>query len=115
MIPWADIEVRHLEHEQRVQRVEQTHWMQVEPPVISVDRWQWRVMNRLGGWLVEAGCRLQTHVERARQVVRVSQANYGSQFELDAAVPLKQQSNSQSRLVTEGSTTRTGRRHTTHY
>ncbi len=73
MIPWTDIEVRQLEHEQRVQRVEQTYWMQIETPVISVDRWQWRVMNKLGGWLVEAGCRLQTHVEQARQVVRASQ------------------------------------------
>jgi hypothetical protein len=74
MIPWTDIEVRQREHAQRVQRIEQTHWMQVEPqPLVSVDRWQWRVMNRLGGWLVELGCRLQTHVEQARQVVRPSQ------------------------------------------
>ncbi len=82
MIPWTDIEVRQLEHEQRVQRVEQTYWMQIEPPVISVDRWQWRVMNKLGGWLVEVGCRLQTHVEQARQVVRASQM--ASQMALEA-------------------------------
>jgi hypothetical protein len=74
MISWADIEARQMDHEQRVQHIEQTHWMQVEPPVIRVDRWQWRVMNKLGGWLVEWGCRLQTHVERARQVMRASQA-----------------------------------------
>jgi hypothetical protein len=73
MISWTDIEVRQMQHEQRVQRVEQTYWMQVEPPVISVDRWQWRVMNKLGGWLIASGSRLQTHVERARQVVRTSQ------------------------------------------
>jgi hypothetical protein len=73
MISWTDIEVRQLEHEQRVQQVEQTHWMQIELPAISVDRWQWRVMNKLGGWLVETGCRLQTHAERARQMVRTSQ------------------------------------------
>jgi hypothetical protein len=76
MISWIDIEVRQMQHEQRVQRVEQTYWMQIEiePPVINADRWQWRVMNKLGGWLVELGCRLQTHVERAQQVVRASQA-----------------------------------------
>jgi hypothetical protein len=74
MVLWADIEARKMEHEQRVQRVEQTHWMQVKPlPAATIDRWQWRVMSRLGGWLVELGCRLQTHVERARQVVRASQ------------------------------------------
>ncbi len=72
MISWTEIEVRQREHEQRVQRIEQTHWRQVEPVVTSVDHWQWRVMNKLGGWLVEAGCRLQTHVERARQVVQTS-------------------------------------------
>ena len=73
MISWTDIEVRQMQHEQRVQRVEQTYWMQIEPPVIAVDRWHWRAMNKLGGWLVELGCRLQTRVERARQVVRASQ------------------------------------------
>jgi|WetSurMetagenome_2_1015567.scaffolds.fasta_scaffold1008310_1 hypothetical protein len=74
MLSWADIEVRQLEHEQRVQRVEQSDWMRIEqPPVINVDRWQWRMMSKLGGWLVETGCRLQTRVERARQVVHTSQ------------------------------------------
>ena len=72
MIPWTDMEVRQMEHEQRVQRVEQNYWMQVEPPVVTVDHWHWRVLSRLGGWLVEAGCRLQTRVERARQMVRAS-------------------------------------------
>ena len=75
MISWTDIEVRQMQHEQRVQRVEQTYWMQIEnePLLISVDRWQWRVMNKLGGWLIASGSRLQTHVARARQVVRTSQ------------------------------------------
>ena len=73
MVSWADIEVRQKEHEQRVQQIDQTYWMQAAPLAINVDRWQWRMMNRLGGWLVEAGCRLQTHVERARQVVHTSQ------------------------------------------
>ena len=74
MISWTDIEVRQMQHEQRVQRVEQTYWMQMEPSLtITVDRWRWRMMSKLGGWLVEAGCRLQTRVERARYVVRTSQ------------------------------------------
>jgi len=74
MIPWTEIEMLQSEHQRRVQRVEQTYWMQVKPlPTTSVDRWQWRVMNRLGSWLVELGCRLQTRVERARQVVHTSQ------------------------------------------
>ena len=73
MYPWTDIEARLLEHRQRVQRVEQTYWMLVEPrPETAVDHWHWRVMNKLGGWLVGLGCRLQTHVERARQVVQTS-------------------------------------------
>ena len=74
MIPWTEIEMLQSEYRRRVQRVEQTYWMQVEPrPAITVDRWRWRVMNKLGGWLVELGCRLQTHVERARQIVHTSQ------------------------------------------
>ena len=73
MISWTDVEVRQMEHERRVQHVEQTYWMQVEPPpVVTVDHWYWRVMSKLGSWLVEAGCRLQTRVERARQMVRAS-------------------------------------------
>ena len=72
MIPWTEFEMRQMERERQVRRVEQTYWMQVEPPAAIVDRWQWRVMNKLGGWLVESGCRLQTHVERARLVVRTS-------------------------------------------
>jgi hypothetical protein len=72
MISWTDVEVKQMEHEQRIQRIEQTHWMQVELPAITVDHWHWRMMNRLGGWLVELGCRLQTHVERARQMVQTS-------------------------------------------
>jgi hypothetical protein len=74
MISWADIETRRLEHEQLLQHIEQTRWMQIESSAINTDRWQWRMMNKLGGWLVELGCRLQTHVERAQQVVRVSQS-----------------------------------------
>jgi len=74
MILWADIEAQQMDHEQRVQHIDQTQWMQIEPSVIAVDRWHWRVMNKLGTWMVEAGCRLQTHVEQARQMVRVSQA-----------------------------------------
>ncbi len=73
MIPWTDMEVRRMQHEQRVQHIEQTYWMQVEPAtVIVVDHWQWHVMNKLGGWLVGLGCRLQTHVERARAMVQTS-------------------------------------------
>ncbi len=73
MYPWTDIEARLLEHRQRVQRVEQTYWMLVELQTKTpIDHWQWRVMNKLGGWLVGLGCRLQTHAERARQAVRTS-------------------------------------------
>jgi hypothetical protein len=73
MILWADVKSRQIDHEQRVQGIEQTHWMQVEAlPAVATDRWHWRVMNKLGGWLVELGCRLQTHVEQARQIVHTS-------------------------------------------
>ncbi len=73
MYPMTDIEARLLEHRQRVQRVEQTYWMLVESqPKTTIDHWQWRVMNKLGGWLVDLGCRLQTHVEQARHAVRTS-------------------------------------------
>lgn len=78
MISWTDIEVRQMQHEQRVQRVTQTYWMQIASPAINVDRWQWRAMNKLGGWLVAAGCRLQMHVAQARQVVRSLEANSNS-------------------------------------
>ncbi len=73
MISWADVLVRQLEHEQKVNQVEQSHWMLVESPsTLPVNRWHWRVVNKLGGWLVDLGCRLQTRAERARQVVRTS-------------------------------------------
>ena len=73
MIPWTEIEMLQSEYKRRVRRVEQTYWMHIEPlPTITIDRWQWRVMNKLGGWLVELGNRLQAHVERARQMVCAS-------------------------------------------
>jgi hypothetical protein len=72
MFSWTDIEVRQIEHEQRVQRIEQTYWKQMEAPAAIGDRWQWRAMNTVGGWLVKWGSRLQTHVEQARQVVHSS-------------------------------------------
>ena len=60
MFSWADVMVRQMEHERKVHEVEQTYWMRVESPSAPpVDRWQWRMMNAVGGWLVEAGCRLQ--------------------------------------------------------
>jgi hypothetical protein len=74
MIPGTEIEMLQSEHERRVQRVEQTYWMQAGPlPTTSVDRWRWRAMNKLGGWFVALGNRLQAHVEQARQMVYTSQ------------------------------------------
>jgi hypothetical protein len=73
MIPWTEIEMLQSEHERRVRRVEQSYWMQVKPmPTTSVDHWRWRAMNKLGGWLVALGNRLQAHVEQARQMVYTS-------------------------------------------
>jgi hypothetical protein len=73
MIPWTEIEMLQSEHRRRVQRVEQTYWMRARPlPATGVDRWQWRAMNKLGGWLVALGCRLQAHGEQARQMVYTS-------------------------------------------
>ena len=73
MIPWTEIEMLQSEHKRRVQRIEQTYWMQVKPlPATRVDRWQWRATNKLGGWLVALGNRLQAHVEQARQMVYTS-------------------------------------------
>jgi hypothetical protein len=73
MIPWTEIEMLQSEHRQRVQRVEQTYWMRVQPlRAAGADRWQWRAMNKVGGWLVTLGNRLQGHVEQARQMVYTS-------------------------------------------
>ena len=73
MIPWTEIEMLQSEHRRRVQRVEQTYWMRVQPlPTTRVDHWQWRAMNKLGGGLIALGNRLQAHVEQARQMVYTS-------------------------------------------
>ena len=73
MILWSDVEARPKEYEQRTQSIEQTH-LQVEPlQAVTFDRWQWRAMSKLGSWLVEIGCRLQTRVETAQQMLRASQ------------------------------------------
>ncbi len=73
MLSWTDVEVRLMERERRVNEINQNYWMREEVKSAPIDRWQWRVMNRLGGWLVAAGGRLQTHAEQARQMVRSSQ------------------------------------------
>ena len=69
MISWTDVEVRQLEHEQRVQRVNQAYWQQAEPQT-NVEGWRPRMLNTLGGWLIELGSRMQTHTTRARQVTQ---------------------------------------------
>ena len=73
MISWIEIEVRQRQREQLVQRAEQTYRLPSTTPAKNDDRWQWRVMNKLGGWLVATGLRLQTHVKQARQVVHTTQ------------------------------------------
>ena len=79
MIPGTEIEMLQSEHERRVQRVEQTYWMRVKPlPATGIDRWQWRALNKLGGWLVALGSRLQAHVEQARQMVYTSHMAMGA-------------------------------------
>jgi hypothetical protein len=74
MISWTEVEVRQMEHEQRSHDIEQNYWRLNEVKPVTIDRWQWRVMNAIGSWLVTAGCRLQTHVDTARQVVYPPQA-----------------------------------------
>jgi len=73
MISWTDVEVRQMEHERRVNEVERNYWMHSEVKPAPINRWQWRIMNTVGSWLVAVGCRLQTHVETARQRVYPSQ------------------------------------------
>ncbi len=73
MILWSEVEARQKEYERRAQDLEQTHSQGVPPQAATFDRWQWRAMNKLGSWLVEIGCRLQTHVETAQQMMRASQ------------------------------------------
>ena len=72
MMFWTEVEVRRREHEQYAQHAAQTYRLQNVTPVISGDRWQWRVMNKLGDWLVATGLRLQMHVEQTRQVVHTT-------------------------------------------
>jgi hypothetical protein len=83
MLSWTEVEVRQMEHERRSHEIEQNYWMhsEIEVKPVSIDRWQWRIRNAIGGWLVTIGCRLQTHVETTRQVV------YPPQAVLDGASP----------------------------
>ncbi len=73
MIPWVNVVVRQREQQQSLKEAEQNaRPLAVLGATTVVDRWQWRVMNAMGGWLVDVGCRLQTRVETARQMVRSS-------------------------------------------
>ena len=73
MLSWIDVEVRQMEHAQRIQRLERTYLMQAElASIANIDRWQWRLMLKLGDWLVMSGSRLQAHVETTRRVVHTS-------------------------------------------
>ncbi len=73
MLSWREVEERQMEHAQRIERGERMYWMQAErASAVNVDRWQWRLMSRLGKWLVAAGSRLQAHVEAARPVAPMS-------------------------------------------
>ncbi len=70
MIPWVNVVVRQREQQQLLKEAEQNaRSLAVREATVVVDRWQWRVMTAVGRWLVDVGCRLQTHIERARQMV----------------------------------------------
>jgi len=74
MMSWNEVIVRQVEHERKVNEVEQTYWLRSESPSgLPVARWHWRLLNTVGGWLIVAGRRLQTRVETAQQVVHTSQ------------------------------------------
>ena len=76
MIPWSQVVVRRREQEQILKRAEQNSRLRLVPEVgAKVERWHWRVLQAIGGWLVDAGCRLQTRVEKARQMVRLIESN----------------------------------------
>ena len=76
MIPWSQVVVRQREQEQTLKEAEQnTRLRPVLEAGVKVDRWHWRVLQAIGGWLVDAGCRLQTRVEKARQMVRLVESS----------------------------------------
>lgn len=74
MVSWRDVMDRQMEHEQRLKVAEQNYQLRTNLPSKPTDRWQWRIMNAVGNWLVAVGCRLQTHVDTARQMVSAPQA-----------------------------------------
>jgi hypothetical protein len=82
MIRWSEVVVRQREYEQTMLEAERNaRLLAASGPMLSADRWQWRVMNAVGGWLVEIGCRLQTHVQTARRMVYASRVAVESNSE----------------------------------
>ena len=74
MLSWLDVFMQEEQRRQQLRDVERAAQIQAAlKEMAAADRWQWRVMNALGEWLMETGCRLQTHVEAARQAVAVRQ------------------------------------------
>ena len=73
MFLWSDVVARERERAQTVRDSTRAYSLKIAAQQgVARDRWQWRIMNTVGGWLVDAGCRLQMHVETTREVVTSS-------------------------------------------
>ncbi len=70
MLSWLDVFMQEEQRRQQLRDAERAAQIQAAlKEIAAADRWQWRVLNALGAWFMNMGCRLQTHVEAARQAV----------------------------------------------
>jgi hypothetical protein len=73
MVSWSDVLMQEEQHRQQLRLAERAAQIEAALKQTTADRWQWRVMKAIGEWLMDLGCRLQTHVETARQAVTAPQ------------------------------------------
>ncbi len=69
MSNWGEIEVRLRRAEELRREADQARLARLAMNGQETNlRFFWRMIDRLGGWLVETGCRLQTRVDSIRQL-----------------------------------------------
>jgi hypothetical protein len=68
-IKWTEVRVQQEHFNDLLREAEQERLARQAARRATTDRLFWRIESAVGHWLVDTGCRLQGHVEAARQLV----------------------------------------------
>jgi hypothetical protein len=69
MFSWGDVEAQLQRAEELRRQAEYERWTRSAVSEAAVaDRVFWRLLDGVGGWFIDVGCRMQSRVEHMREV-----------------------------------------------